>query len=265
MRLSLIKSIRQQSEVFYPLQHLIHMYLTLSVSRHKPLLFDLFSVFAFLFFSHDSCPPVCVSSPHLCIFQAAFDESHWYSLRHAHKTSNTVVMWQRQNPSSYSLIILLRWQTITNISEKHGQVRHTHTRSHRGPTPSGHILITRHSCPHLRNWSCDGVRVVRATAIAGETYFQRWRCQPRGPRGAPAGRLSRCPIIKPNDSICALFNFDVPVMYYTIRLIWQFPLRLIKYLWREVDDKSYQRAIVRARLTRHIHQNQQSGPLALAY
>lgn len=86
-----------------------------------------------------------------------------------------------------------------------------------------------------------------------------------GPRGAPAGRLPGCPIIKPNDSICALFNFDVPVMYYTIRLIWQFPLRLIKYLWSEVDDKSYQRAIVRMRLTRHIHQHQQSGPLALAY
>lgn len=104
------------------------MYLTLSVSCHKLLPFDLFSVFVFLFFSHDSCPTVWVSSPHLCIFQAAFDESHWYSLRHTQKTSNTVVMWQRQNPSSYSLIILVRWQIITNISENHRQVglRHTH-------------------------------------------------------------------------------------------------------------------------------------------
>ncbi len=49
------------------------------------------------------------------------------------------------------------------------------------------------------------------------------------------GRLPSYPIIKPNDSICALFNFDVPVMYYTIRLIWQFPLHLIKYLWSEVE------------------------------
>ncbi len=104
---------------------------------------------------------------------------------------------------------------------------HTHTHTHGGPTPSGHILITRHSCPHLRNWSCDGVRFVRATAIVFPASML--------PAPGLVGRLPSYPIIKPNDSICALFNFDVPVMYYTIRLIWQFPLHLIKYLWSEVE------------------------------
>lgn len=55
-----------------------------------------------------------------------------------------------------------------------------------------------------------------------------------GPPGHCRGLL-----IKWNDSTCALFNFDVFIMYCTIRLIWQFPLCLIKYLLSPEDDNSY--------------------------
>lgn len=49
------------------------------------------------------------------------------------------------------------------------------------------------------------------------------------------------PVVKRNDSICALFKFDVFIMHYTIRLIWQFPLYLIKYLCRPEDGSSNQK------------------------
>lgn len=185
------------AEFFYSLSHslsvwvvCISLYLCVSVTCHTRLPFDLFSVSCFKnnVFSLTATSPVpphvscltCVSVQPAC---ALMNHCDTVLDTHIHKPLSTVMTWQRQNPCSYSLIILVRWAKHRQV----GQTQHTYTRSDCGPTPSGHILITRHSCPHLRNWSCDGVRVARATAIAGETYFQHRCCQPRGLAGALRG------------------------------------------------------------------------------
>lgn len=108
-----------------------------------------------------------------------------------------------------------------------------------------------HSCAHLRNWF---LWWNVSEASLREMYIQSGCCQPPQPWWRPPGyktasstrpSLARSGlVVKRNDSICALFEFDVFVMHYTIRLIWQFPLYLIKYLCRPEDGSSYQRGLI---------------------
>lgn len=102
--------------------------------------------------------------------------------------------------------------------------------------------------------SSDEMWVRQVWAEQREAYIQSGCCQhtpnsttPQGLRkapGAPSYQFSPAQpvlVVKRNDSICALFKFDVFIMHYTIRWIWQFPLNLIKYLSGPGDGSSYQR------------------------
>ena len=111
-----------------------------------------------------------------------------------------------------------------------------------------------HSCAHLRNWFLWWNVSEAGLGRAERDIYPEWLLPvpPPPPRPSalwrapwvPNRQLNPAqpgPVVKRNDSICALFKFDVFIMHYTIRLIWQFPLYLIKYLCRPEDGSSYQR------------------------
>lgn len=84
-------------------------------------------------------------------------------------------------------------------------------------------------------------RVVAANSPVPTTPTPQPCARPPGYQTASSAQPMPVPVIKRNDSICALFKFDVFIMHYTIRWIWQFPLYLIKYLCRPEDGSCYQR------------------------
>lgn len=109
-----------------------------------------------------------------------------------------------------------------------------------GLLPLDPNIIMAHSCAHLRNWflwwNVSEAGLGRAERdIYPECLLPAAPALRKAP-WVPNRQLSparTCPFIKRNDSTCALFEFDVLVMHYTIKLIWQFPLNLIKYLCRQ--------------------------------